>query len=72
MIATAERALSRESIIWPEKIEIPCRDLDLDCFAFDGQIPFGDYARCQAYAPELGRCIFLTDAGVSRPDRLDF
>lgn len=51
------------AIIWPERREIPCRDLDLDCFAFDGQIPFGDYARCQAYAPELGRCIFLSTNG---------
>ena len=49
-----------ESIVWPDRREIPCRDLDLDCFAFDGVIPFGGYSRCQAYAPELGRCIFLS------------
>jgi len=72
MIATAEQALSRATIIWPERIEIPCRDLDLDCFAFDGQVPFGDYARCQAYAPELGRCIFLTAPADSRSGYLEF
>jgi hypothetical protein len=49
----------RQPIQWPDQREIPCRDMDLDCFAFDSVIPFGDYARCQAYAPELGRCIFL-------------
>lgn len=47
-------------MVWPDRREIPCRDLDLDCFAFDGVVPFGDYMRCQAYAPELGRCIFLS------------
>ncbi len=44
----------------PERQEIPCKDLDLDCFAFDGVIPFGDYRRCHAYDPDAGRCIFLT------------
>jgi hypothetical protein len=38
--------------------EIPCKDMDLDCFALDGKIPFGDYSKCYDYAPELGRCIF--------------
>lgn len=38
--------------------EIPCKDMDLDCFAFDGKIPFGSYKRCYEYAPELGKCIF--------------
>ncbi len=38
--------------------EIPCKDLDLDCLALDGKIPFGAYRRCYEYAPELGRCIF--------------
>jgi hypothetical protein len=38
--------------------EIPCKDLDLDCFALDGQVPFGDYHRCYEYAPELGKCVF--------------
>jgi len=38
--------------------EIPCKDMDMDCFALDGKIPFGNYQRCYAYAPELGRCIF--------------
>jgi hypothetical protein len=51
--------LGLQTIQWPDRREIPCRDMDLDCFAFDGIVPFGDYARCQAYAPELGRCIFL-------------
>jgi hypothetical protein len=38
--------------------EIPCRDMDLDCFAQDGIIPFGSYRCCYDYAPELGKCIF--------------
>lgn len=38
--------------------EIPCKDFDFDCFALDGKIPFDDYGKCYAYAPELGRCIF--------------
>jgi hypothetical protein len=38
--------------------EIPCKDMDLDCFALDGKIPFGSYKRCYEYAPELGKCIF--------------
>ena len=50
-----------QAIHWPDRREIPCRDMDLDCFAFDGVVPFGDYAHCQAYAPELGRCIFLAE-----------
>jgi hypothetical protein len=39
--------------------ELPCRDFDLDCYGFDGVIPFGNYARCQAYMPDQGRCIFI-------------
>jgi len=38
--------------------EIPCKDMDLDCFSLDGKVPFGSYKRCYEYAPELGRCIF--------------
>jgi hypothetical protein len=38
--------------------EIPCKDMDLDCLALDGRIPFGNYRKCYEYAPELGRCIF--------------
>ncbi|MGB7060998.1 MAG: hypothetical protein WBF13_01430 [Candidatus Zixiibacteriota bacterium] len=38
--------------------EIPCKDMDSDCFALDGRAPFGSYRRCYEYAPELGRCIF--------------
>jgi hypothetical protein len=38
--------------------EIPCKDMDLDCLASDGKIPFGSYKRCYEYAPELGKCIF--------------
>jgi len=53
--------LTRPTLVWPDRREIPCRDLDLDCFALDGVIPFDNYQRCQAYAPELGRCIFLAD-----------
>jgi hypothetical protein len=51
-------ARTREVPVWPDRREIPCKDLDLDCFAFDGIIPFGDYRRCHAYEPEAGRCIF--------------
>jgi len=40
--------------------ELPCRDFDLDCYAFDGVIPFGGYRRCQSYMPEMGKCIFLS------------
>ena len=54
--------IARQPIVWPDRREVPCRDLDLDCFALDGLAPFGNYARCQAYAPELGRCIFLVGA----------
>ena len=38
--------------------EIPCKDLDIDCLALDGKIPFGSYKRCYEYAPELGKCLF--------------
>lgn len=38
--------------------EVPCKDMDLDCLAMDGRIPFGSYKKCYEYAPELGRCIF--------------
>ena len=38
--------------------EIPCKDMDYDCLAFDGKIPFGNYHRCYDYAPERGKCIF--------------
>jgi len=41
--------------------EIPCKDLDLDCFGLDGKTPFGSYHRCYDYAPELGRCVFCQD-----------
>jgi hypothetical protein len=58
-------SLARPSLVWPDRREIPCRDLDLDCFALDGLVPFNDYGRCQAYAPELGRCIFLTVTDTS-------
>ena len=44
---------------WPDQREVPCKDLDLDCFAFDEVVPFGDYGRCHAYDPGSGRCIFL-------------
>ena len=37
--------------------EIPCKDMDYDCFAFDGRVPFGSYQRCYGYAPERGKCI---------------
>jgi hypothetical protein len=38
--------------------EIPCKDMDIDCLASDGKIPFGSYKRCYEYAPELGKCVF--------------
>jgi hypothetical protein len=71
MTLSLTRALT-DRIIWPERREVPCRDLDLDCFAFDGLVPFGDYGRCQAYAPELGRCIFLPAQPEREPHRLEF
>ncbi len=40
--------------------ELPCRDFDLDCYGFDGVIPFGNYGKCQAYMPEMGKCIFIS------------
>lgn len=45
------------------RIEKPCADLDLDCLALDGVVPFGDYERCYIYFPERGRCPF----SASRP-----
>ena len=45
--------------------ELPCRDFDLDCYGFDGIIPFGDYRKCQAYMPEMGRCPFLSSKSES-------
>ena len=39
--------------------ELPCRDFDWNCLALDGVIPFGDYSRCQNYAPERGKCLFV-------------
>jgi len=38
--------------------EIPCKDMDIDCLALDGVIPFGDYNRCYLYDPSQGRCPF--------------
>ena len=52
---------AREIPVWPDRREVPCKDLDLDCFAFDGVVPFGDYRRCHAYDPETGRCIFCSN-----------
>jgi hypothetical protein len=50
--------VSFEERIIKDYKEIPCKDMDLDCFAFDGKKPFGSYEKCYNYAPELGRCIF--------------
>jgi hypothetical protein len=50
--------VSREERRLGDYKEIPCKDMDYDCFAFDGKILFGNYERCYNYAPELGRCIF--------------
>lgn len=60
-ILETSSASLREVLEWPDRREVPCKDLDLDCFAFDGIVPFGDYRRCHAYDPQSGRCIFLTD-----------
>jgi hypothetical protein len=59
-------ASALQTICWPDHREVPCRDMDLDCFAFDRIVPFGDYRHCQAYAPELGRCIFAGEAPLER------
>ena len=40
------------------RVEKPCADLDIDCLALDGVVPFGDYDRCYLYFPERGRCPF--------------
>jgi hypothetical protein len=49
--------------------EIPCKDMDLDCFASDGRPPFRSYKRCYEYAPELGRCIFYEWESRESPGR---
>ncbi len=66
MLSALLPVLRHDVVQWPDQREVPCRDMDFDCFAFDGVIPFGDYARCEAYAPELGRCIFLSESGARR------
>lgn len=44
----------------PEKIELPCKDLDMDCLPdSEGDIPFGGYGKCYEYFPEQGKCPFL-------------
>jgi len=49
-----------------DRRELPCCDLDDDCYALDGRIPFGSYARCHAYDPSTGKCPFLfREFGVS-------
>ena len=42
-----------------DRIEIPCKDMDLDCLPDEnGGIPFGNYTMCYAYDPEKGMCPF--------------
>jgi hypothetical protein len=57
-IARFMNIASREERRLEDYKEVPCKDMDYDCFAFGGKIPFGNYERCYNYAPELGRCIF--------------
>ncbi len=45
------------NIVRQDRIEIPCKDLDLDCMPDEsGQVPFGSYENCYKYAPEQGIC----------------
>ncbi|MFC1564141.1 hypothetical protein ACFL6G_04350 [candidate division KSB1 bacterium] len=40
-----------------DKIEIPCRDLDIDCLPDEGGgVPFGNYKKCYMYDPDQGIC----------------
>jgi hypothetical protein len=50
--------IPKEELRLDKHKEMPCKDVDLDCMALDGQVPFGDYRRCYEYAPELGKCVF--------------
>ncbi|MCP4726555.1 MAG: hypothetical protein GY863_16035 [bacterium] len=43
-----------------DKIEIPCKDLDLDCLPDEeGIVPFGNYKKCYLYDPDQGMCPLL-------------
>ena len=54
--------ISEEKI---EKIEIPCKDLDLDCLPDnEGLVPFGSYERCYLYDPDQGMCPLMPVSGA--------
>ena len=43
-----------------DKIEIPCKDMDLDCLPDDnGFTPFGSYIKCYFYDSDKGSCPFI-------------
>ena len=54
-------------------IEIPCKDLDMDCLPDEeGHIPFGDYTCCYLYDKEQGMCPFLPFRKVKGVGNEDF
>jgi len=53
-------ALIESHFQFEDRIELPCKDMDLDCLTDEnGEIPFGSYAQCYAYDMEQGVCPFL-------------
>lgn len=51
----AETHISEET-----RIEVPCKDMDLDCLPdMDNNVPFGDYTLCYVYDSEKGMCPFV-------------
>ncbi len=47
-----------------DKIEIPCKDLDIDCLPDeDGLIPFESYVKCYLYDPDQGMCPLVPVTG---------
>jgi len=54
------RALAETHFQWEDRIEIPCKDMDIDCLPDEsGGVPFMSYARCYQYDSEQGLCPFL-------------
>jgi hypothetical protein len=59
---TIEILLGRQKFqeIRQRPIEIPCKDLDVDCLPDEeGDVPFGNYTCCYFYDKEQGMCPFL-------------
>jgi len=54
------RPVVEEYIELSDRIEMPCKDMDLDCLPdADGNIPFGSYSCCYMYDSQQGICPFL-------------